>query len=358
MKKSARRIAVLAFTLLFAGTVCTVTALADQSFEQPLTTTIENTEENSNTSDSNMNSESQPSQPDPETSNPSEPSSPSGSDSPDEEPSGSIPVSNVPSSSSQVNTSNPDNPNPNDDNNDNYNPDNDDNPGFTDTPDLSIPNQVTNPDTQAGMVNSRAEGLDNTDPDEQSNTDWSDLLNSGSSETSEDSALETSEATSSQGQKASSGGITWMLIVGILCILLALGGIGYFIYAQFFAGRGGPHNKGGGPSGGSGGSEDETGFIDISSSSDGLQHRDGYIPPEENASPKPDTQSVSLDDRTMEIPSLSDEKSTEELWSSGPDLSGSSAQQKPLNADTRATQTDNHQKNFDWNKFFEENNNF
>ena len=41
---------------------------------------------------------------------------------------------------------------------------------------VSTPSHITNPDTQQGLVNSRANALGSTDPEEQSNTDWSELL--------------------------------------------------------------------------------------------------------------------------------------------------------------------------------------
>ncbi len=180
---------------------------------------------------------------------------------------------------------------------------------------VSTPSHVTNPDTQQGLINSRANALGSTDPDEQSNTDWSELLGGTASDSSEAvSAASSSAAVSSEGQKASSGGVTWMLILGVLFILLALAGIGYSIYAQFFAGRGGPKN--GGPNGGGfDGNEDETDFIDISSSSDGLQHREGYLPPEKDGKRQPGAQSASLNDHTVEIPSLSDDPPIEEIVS-------------------------------------------
>ena len=153
------------------------------------------------------------------------------------------------------------------------------------------------------------------------------------------------------------------------------------------AGRGGPKN--GGPNGGGfDGNEDETDFIDISSSSDGLQHREGYLPPEKDGKRQPGAQSASLNDHTVEIPSLSDDPPIEEIVSAASDASrqpplrnphavyaGPSAAAQDPAAQNSAVQSSAAQpadpadasrgqeaqaspaaqKNFDWNKFFEEN---
>ena len=399
MKNRARRIAVLAFTILFAGSVFTATALAEQPAGDPAPPTYEDPGTGSVATGAPVEPEPDPGEPDASTTSTSSLSGSSdsvpvnpdqGASNTDGGTSGSGSESAVPEDpDTPDNPGKPDSPdNPGD--SDNLDNPGDDEPPANRDPDIQVstPSHVTNPDTQQGLINSRAHALGSTDPDEQSNTDWSELLGGTASDSSEAvSAVSSSSAVSSEGQKASSGGVTWMLILGVLFILLALAGIGYFIYAQFFAGRGGPQN--GGPNGGGfDGNEDETDFIDISSSSDGLQHREGYLPPEKDGKRQPGAQSASLNDHTVEIPSLSDDPPIEEIVSAASDASrqpplrnphavyaGPSAAAQDPAAQNSAVQSSAAQpadpadasrgqeaqaspaaqKNFDWNKFFEEN---
>lgn len=380
MKNRARRIAVLAFTILFAGSVFTATALAEQPAGDPAPPTYEDPGTGSVATGVPVEPEPDPSEPAPSQSGSSMTSS-TGSASTNE----STMNSSASASSSESSENNNSGGTSNSSTSTEAPPST---PNRDPDIQVSTPSHVTNPDTQQGLINSRANALGSTDPDEQSNTDWSELLGGTASDSSEAvSAASSSAAVSSEGQKASSGGVTWMLILGVLFILLALAGIGYFIYAQFFAGRGGPKN--GGPNGGGfDGNEDETDFIDISSSSDGLQHREGYLPPEKDSKRQPGAQSASLNDHTVEIPSLSDDPPIEEIVSAASDASrqpplrnphavyaGPSAAAQDPAAQNSAAQSSAAQpadpadasrgqeaqaspaaqKNFDWNKFFEEN---
>ncbi len=380
MKNRARRIAVLAFTILFAGSVFTATALAEQPAGDPAPPTYEDPGTGSVATGVPVEPEPDPSEPAPSQSGSSMTSS-TGSASTNE----STMNSSASASSSESSENNNSGGTSNSSTSTEAPPST---PNRDPDIQVSTPSHVTNPDTQQGLINSRANALGSTDPDEQSNTDWSELLGGTASDSSEAvSAASSSAAVSSEGQKASSGGVTWMLILGVLFILLALAGIGYFIYAQFFAGRGGPKN--GGPNGGGfDGNEDETDFIDISSSSDGLQHREGYLPPEKDGKRQPGAQSASLNDHTVEIPSLSDDPPIEEIVSAASDASrqpplrnphavyaGPSAAAQDPAAQNSAVQSSAAQpadpadasrgqeaqaspaaqKNFDWNKFFEEN---
>ncbi len=380
MKNRARRIAVLAFTILFAGSVFTATALAEQPAGDPAPPTYEDPSTGSVATGVPVEPEPDPSEPAPSQSGSSMTSS-TGSASTNE----STMNSSASASSSESSENNNSGGTSNSSTSTEAPPST---PNRDPDIQVSTPSHVTNPDTQQGLINSRANALGSTDPDEQSNTDWSELLGGMASDSSEAvSAASSSAAVSSEGQKASSGGVTWMLILGVLFILLALAGIGYFIYAQFFAGRGGPKN--GGPNGGGfDGNEDETDFIDISSSSDGLQHREGYLPPEKDSKRQPGAQSASLNDHTVEIPSLSDDPPIEEIVSAASDASrqpplrnphavyaGPSAAAQDPAAQNSAAQNSaaqpadpadasrgqeaqaapTAQKNFDWNKFFEEN---
>ena len=380
MKNRARRIAVLAFTILFAGSVFTATALAEQPAGDPAPPTYEDPGTGSVATGVPVEPEPDPSEPAPSQSGSSMTSS-TGSASTNE----STMNSSASASSSESSENNNSGGTSNSSTSTEAPPST---PNRDPDIQVSTPSHVTNPDTQQGLINSRANALGSTDPDEQSNTDWSELLGGTASDSSEAvSAASSSAAVSSEGQKASSGGVTWMLILGVLFILLALAGIGYFIHAQFFAGRGGPKN--GGPNGGGfDGNEDETDFIDISSSSDGLQHREGYLPPEKDGKRQPGAQSASLNDHTVEIPSLSDDPPIEEIVSAASDASRqpplrnphavyagpSAAAQDPAVQNSAAQNSAAQpadpadasrgqeaqaspaaQKNFDWNKFFEEN---
>lgn len=110
------------------------------------------------------------------------------------------------------------------------------------------------------------------DPDLLSSQDWSELLTSGEVSQSPDAKPfenATQQQEAEQGRaNASQGSFSWILPVGILLIVLGLGGIAFFVYAQFFA----PRRRA---------AFDGTGeiqeFTDISSDSSGVQQREGYL---------------------------------------------------------------------------------
>lgn len=121
--------------------------------------------------------------------------------------------------------------------------------------------------TQQSKVNqaaSRAQAAV-SDPDVLSSQNWGALLSSTASTAGTASAV--SSAVSAPTNNG--GGVSWLLIVGILLILLGAAGIGFFIYLQFFSG---PKKGHGGPAAGKG--NEPTEFVDINSSSDGIQHRE------------------------------------------------------------------------------------
>lgn len=107
-----------------------------------------------------------------------------------------------------------------------------------------------------------------SDPDALGSQDWSELLSSAP----DSSAASAPESdVSSAAEETTSGGFSWLFAVGVALIVLALGGIGLFVYLQFFSGpRGG--GKGPGP-GGRGKKDDDTMvFTDVSSFSGSTEH--------------------------------------------------------------------------------------
>lgn len=87
-----------------------------------------------------------------------------------------------------------------------------------------------------------------SDPGVLSSQDWSELLSSGaqnSSAVAAGTASGLSSASSTPGGQG--GGVSWLLILGIALIVLGVAGVGFFIYAQFFANRHGGHGGYNGP---------------------------------------------------------------------------------------------------------------
>lgn len=132
-------------------------------------------------------------------------------------------------------------------------------------------------DTQAQRVEAIASQAEQatSDPDVLSSQNWSELLSSGSNSQPQGSSAagDVSDSTSSQSAD-SSGGISWLLIAGIILIVLSLCGIAFFIYEQFIKDKddrfGGPRDISSRSSGKPTRKDPEsTGFVDISSNSDG-----------------------------------------------------------------------------------------
>lgn len=150
-----------------------------------------------------------------------------------------------------------------------------------------IPKHV---DTQGSRVAQIASQADEavSDPDVLSSENWSELLSSGGQSSAPASANSDAGLSSETSSRApQGGGISWLLILGIVLIVLAICGIVFFVYEQFlkdhddddFGGPSGPNDISSHSSVSS--SQTDTTpieFTDISSDSDGVQHREGYIP--------------------------------------------------------------------------------
>lgn len=128
-------------------------------------------------------------------------------------------------------------------------------------------------DTHANEVEKRASQAAQTisDPDVLSSQDWGELLSSGDSSSSETVAA--AGTVSSEAEPPSGiGGVSWLLILGVVLIVLALCGIGLFIYLQFFF-QGRRQNLKFAPAGGVQEADEPVAFEDISSYSDEAQHQ-------------------------------------------------------------------------------------
>lgn len=129
-------------------------------------------------------------------------------------------------------------------------------------------------DTRQSEVEALASEADQatSDPDALSSQDWSELLSSPSAS----SAAPASKpgTASSSPDNTTSGGASWLFPAGIALIVLALGGIGLFVYLQFFSGRGGKGPRGGGkgPGGHTDEDDDTMTFTDVSSFSNPTEH--------------------------------------------------------------------------------------
>ncbi|QNK39647.1 InlB B-repeat-containing protein [Caproicibacter fermentans] len=164
-----------------------------------------------------------------------------------------------------------------------------------------------------------------SDPGVLSSEDWNSILSTGSQ------AASAAGTASSQASSAASqgGGGSWLFPVGIALIVLSACGIGAFLYLQFFSGPG-PR----GPKSGAGTEEfDDLEFTDISSNSTGP-----YAAPEEPES-EPRARSAGSDsDDTRPIP---------------PQARPEAARRKDYDASrSQARAVDGEKKNFDWDKFF------
>ena len=131
-----------------------------------------------------------------------------------------------------------------------------------------------NVNTHKNEVEARASQAAQTisDPDVLSSQDWGELLSSGESAASETVAA-AGTVSSQAGSTPGIGGVSWLLVLGVVLIVLAFCGIGLFIYLQFFF-KGRP---GGGlkfaPAAGPAEADEPMTFEDISSDSSGTQLR-------------------------------------------------------------------------------------
>nr|WP_319489819.1 hypothetical protein [uncultured Caproiciproducens sp.] len=92
-----------------------------------------------------------------------------------------------------------------------------------------------NVDTHANEVEARASQAAQTisDPAVLSSQNWGELLSSGESAASE-TAADVGTVSSEAGATPGIGGVSWLLVLGVVLIVLALCGIGLFVYLQFF----------------------------------------------------------------------------------------------------------------------------
>lgn len=212
-----------------------------------------------------------------------------------------------------------------------------------------------------------------SDPNVLSSQDWGELL-SGSSESTVQAGGTASDPSAASGASDSSGGgLSWLLLLGIGLIVLALGGIGFFVYAQFFSNKNGGRGSNYGPmdissrSGKDAGLKDDsepTEFVDISSDSDGTQHRGEYIPdkkPFENLRPAgtvnraPAAKAPGAPKTEVRTPKISAKEITapipqENLPRQTPSVPTQDTASGPKSQATPVQEG----KNFDWEKFFDD----
>ena len=215
-------------------------------------------------------------------------------------------------------------------------------------------------DTHQSEVDAAASQADATisEPDTLSSQDWNDVFSSGSSSSSAVAgAVQNSQASS--GTTQGGGGFSTLLAVGIGLIVLALAGIGVFIYLQFFRGRnslrhGGP-GAGPGPDSDSRATDSTVEFTDLSSFS-GKPER-GHAPnPHEEFDQKPSHSRTAPPAR----PARSDLDDTRVM---PPRFTSAPAQTTPPQAPddaayptarAQAKPVSDAKSEFDWEKFFNE----
>ncbi len=95
------------------------------------------------------------------------------------------------------------------------------------------PAPKNNVDTQKNRIEAAASQAENatSDPDLLSSQSWDELL---TSEDKNESEVEAGAGTVSETNTPGIAGVSWILILGVVLIVLALCGIGLFIYLQFF----------------------------------------------------------------------------------------------------------------------------
>ncbi|HHV31577.1 MAG: hypothetical protein E7518_05330 [Ruminococcaceae bacterium] len=249
-------------------------------------------------------------------------------------------------------------------------------------------------DTKENQINQRASQAQQavSDPDVLSSQDWSELLSSEPSSGSSALAAGVGSGTTSTSSTPSNqgGGVSVLLISGIILIVLGVAGIGFFVYEQFFAQRSGRRGGYIGPmdisSHSHGSSMDDTEpleFEDISSNSDGHKpngkitledlHPAGTIPtgtgkavkkaPSQKQPPKPTAKPAVKkahtgdQDPTILIPKDVAKKAephpaSHKITVPKRETSAAPAQDTANRPKSQATPV--HESNFDWEKFFNE----
>lgn len=108
------------------------------------------------------------------------------------------------------------------------------------------PPVIQNPDTDQDLIDQLAShaATANSDPEALTSQDWSELLSqAGGDSSSSDSSsaggaiLPTDDDSGNSGDMTTSTRSSWLLPVGIVCILLAFAGFAVFVYLQFIAPR-------------------------------------------------------------------------------------------------------------------------
>ena len=192
-----------------------------------------------------------------------------------------------------------------------------------------------------------------SDPDVLSQDDLSGIFSSGSTSSQSSSGTAAGGLTTSSGSTSQGGG-SWLFPTGIALIVLAACGIGIFIYLQFF------HNtkstRGIMPDD-MDDTEDMDSFTDISSDSSGTQQRAPLGGEDETVAPEP----APAPDAKPETPKIAGHE-TAPLPDGGAAPSADAPAEKPdeaqrpdsknLNQKAQAKPVENAKSDFDWDKFF------
>ena len=211
-------------------------------------------------------------------------------------------------------------------------------------------------DTQQSRVEGAASQIQNQDPDVNSNTDWSDLLNSGTTSGEESSLVSQEDSETSQGGsvfKRSDGGFSWILFWG--CVLLVLGvcGIGLFVYLQWIRPRRVHHNT----------LEDLPVSEESYEAPDEFEDISSYSQPEQMASEEDltDISGVVSERKSRSVPEIdialseTEEISRREIRSRQEEMTASLPQEEPSSHQEPAEpqNTQKPSEDFDWEQFFQ-----